>query len=133
MFSLAYLLAALLAAVPLGFTLLQAQAGKTISLHRIYSDLLRIGAVILGIIVLEIAFRIALQNYWFGELGQQYRYWLALGLRTGIFAAVFVAAGAFVGGNLSALSQGLPGVPRSAPWLAGFLFSAVVAYGAIEL
>src|SRR5215467_2912363 len=57
MFSLAYLFAALLAAVPLGFTLLQAQAGKAISLHQIYGDLLRIAAVILGIFASELLVR----------------------------------------------------------------------------
>jgi hypothetical protein len=28
---------------------------------------------------------ISLQVFWFGELGQTYRYWFALGLRAAIF------------------------------------------------
>ena len=49
-------------------------------IHRVYRDLAYIAVVVVAILVLEAIFRIALQNYWFGELGQQYRYWFALGL-----------------------------------------------------
>ena len=92
MFALLYLVAVALAAVPLAMTLSHAPAApsRVALLHRVYRDLGYIAAVVLGIIVLEITFRIALQNLWFGELGQQYRYWLALGLRAGIFLAIFL-------------------------------------------
>ena len=59
-------------------------------LHRLYRDLAYIAAAVLAIICFETALTISLQNYWFGELGQRYRYWLALGLRLGIF---FTASG----------------------------------------
>ena len=71
---------------------------------------------------------ISLQNYWFDELGQRYRYWLALGLRLGIFVTALISVGIFVGYNLRALCRPLPAVPRSAPWFAAFVFSAVVAF-----
>jgi uncharacterized protein len=132
MFAVVYLFAIVAAAAPLVITLSRAP-GQIVSIHRIYRDLLRLGAVILAIIVLEVVFRISLQNYWFDELGQHRRYWLELGLRTGIFATVFVVVGLFAGGNLWALSHILPGVPRSAPWCAGFVFSALVAWGATGL
>jgi len=133
MFAFVYLLIILCAAAPLAMTLLRAAPGQSISPHHIYRHLLRIGAVVLLLIVLEVVFTISLQNYWFGELGQQYRYWLALGLRTAIFATVFVGVGLFAGANLRALSRSFPGMPRSAPWLVAFVFSAVVAWGSTAL
>ena len=92
-------------------------------LHRLYRDLAYIAAAVLAIICFETALNISLQNYWFGELGQQYRYWLALGLRSGIFFTLLVSVGAFVGFNLRALCRPLPAVPRSAPWFAAFIFA----------
>jgi len=50
-----------------------------------------------AIILLEMIFTVSLQNYWFGELGQQYRYWFALGLRAAIFTTVFVLGGCLSG------------------------------------
>lgn len=133
MFALIYILTIVIAGLPLAVTLLQWRAGTTAPLHRIYRDLLSVGGVVLGIAIVEIVFRVSLQNYWFGELGQQYRYWLALGLRCAIFMAVFVAVGLFAGFNLRALNHLVPGLPRSAPWLLGFVFSAIVGLGAIDL
>ena len=74
-----------------------------------------------------------MQNYWFGELGQQYRYWLALGLRVAIFAIVFVFGGLFIAFNLRSGCRPVAIVPRSAPWFGGFILSAVVAFGATSL
>jgi hypothetical protein len=133
MFALAYLIAIVIAGLPLAITLLQGRDGAAIPLPRICRDLLYLVCVIIGIVITEVIFRISLQNYWFGELGQQYRYWLALGLRTGIFAAIFAAVGLFAGINLRALLRPLPVIPRSAPWLLGFVFSAIVAFGATDL
>jgi len=133
MFTSAYLLAIVVAAAPLAMALSRLAPGQSLTLHRIYRDLLRIGAVVLTIILLEVAFDISLQNYWFAELGQQYRYWLVLGLRIAIFVAVFVAIGLFAGANLRMLTRDIPGLPRSAPWLAGFLFAAIVGWGATAL
>ena len=132
MFALTYLVVIALAALPLVTTLLRVRAGTPLSLHQLYRDLLYLGAVIAGVVVLEIVFRVSLQNYWFGELGQQYRYWLALGLRVLIFIVVIVVVGTFVGANLRALARVLPGVPRSAPWVAALIFASVVGYGAID-
>ncbi len=135
MFQFGYLLLILLAALPLGRTFLSEQAGGSpvVFLHRLYRDLAYIAAAVLAIICFETALTISLQNYWFGELGQRYRYWLALGLRAGIFFAVLVSVGLFVGYNLRALCRPLPAVPKSAPWFAAFIFSAVVAFGATTL
>jgi uncharacterized membrane protein (UPF0182 family) len=135
MFQLGYLFLLLLAAFPLGRTFLNQQAGGSpvVFMHRLYRDLAYIVAAVLGIICLEAAFDISLQNYWFEELGQGYRYWLALGLSTGIFAAVFVVVGLFVGYNLRTLCRPLPVVPNSAPWFAAFAFSAILAFGTTPL
>jgi hypothetical protein len=85
MFLTAYLVLVLLAVLPLARTILTARGGRppVVLLHRLYRDLAYLLAAVLAIICFETAFNISLQNYWFGELGQRYRYWLALGLRFG--------------------------------------------------
>lgn len=133
MFAAAYLIALLLAAAPLGLTLLRASAGEPVTLGSVYRDLGCIAAIGLAIIALETAFKISLQNLWFGELGQQYRYWLALGLRTAIFTTVFLIAGLFLAVNLQALSRPLESVPRSAPWAVAFVISAIAGFIATPL
>ncbi|MBS0526443.1 MAG: UPF0182 family protein [Proteobacteria bacterium] len=133
MFTSVYLVLVALAAAPLMVRLALLAPGQTLTLHQLYGHLLRLGAVALAIILLEIAFDISLQNYWFDELGQQYRYWLVLGVRLGIFLAVVLVVGLFAGLNLRALGQTVPGLPRSAPWLLGFLFAAVVGWAATSL
>ena len=85
------------------------------------------------IICLETALTISLQDYWFDELGQRYRYWLALGLRSGIFVTVVLSVGIFVGYNLRALCRPLPAVPKSAPWFAAFILAALVAFSTTTL
>jgi uncharacterized membrane protein (UPF0182 family) len=135
MFALSYLILVLVAAIPLARTVLQHQgAPPSVSLvHHVYRDLAYIAAAILAIILLEMIFTVSLQNYWFLELGQQYRYWFALGLRVAIFATVLVFGGLFIGFNLRAASRPVAMIPRSAPWFAGFILSAVVALSAIDL
>jgi uncharacterized protein len=135
MFLSAYVVLVLLAVLPLGRTFLNESGGSlsVVLLHRLYRDLAYIAAAVLGIICFETALTISLENYWFGELGQRHRYWLSLGLRLGIFFAVLVSVGIFVGYNLRALCRPLPAVPRSAPWFAAFIFSAVVAFSATML
>jgi uncharacterized protein len=134
MFVFGYVLLVLLAALPLGRTVLTKGGGSPIVfLHRLYRDLSYIAAAVLGIICFEAVFTISLQNYWFDELGQRYRYWLALGLRLGIFVTVLFSVGIFVGYNLRALCRPLPAVPKSAPWFAAFVLSAVVAFSATTL
>ena len=134
MFKFGYFLLILLAVVPLGRTFLREGGGSpVVFLHRLYRDLAYIAAAVIGIICFETALTISLQNYWFDELGQRYRYWLALGLRAGIFFAVLFSVGIFVGYNLRALCRPLPTVPKSAPWFAAFIFSAVTAFSATTL
>ena len=135
MFLFGYVVLILLAAVPLGRTFLtgRGSGSPTVFLHRLYRDLAYIAVAVLGIICFEAVFTISLQNYWFDELGQRYRYWLALGLRLGIFAIVLFSVGIFVGCNLRALCRPLPAVPNSAPWFAAFALAAVIAFSATGL
>ena len=99
MFQPGYILLVLLAAAPLIRTLLKGGGGGAplTLLHRIYRDFAYIAAAVVAIICFETALNISLQNYWFGELGQRYRYWLALGLRLGIFFTILVSIGIFWG------------------------------------
>jgi hypothetical protein len=135
MFLSGYIVLLLLAALPLGRTFLKERVGGSavLFLHRLYRDLAYVAAAVLVIMCFETALTISLQNYWFDELGQRYRYWLALGLRLGIFVTVLVSVGIFVGYNLRALCRLLPAVPKNAPWFAAFIFSAVVAFSATTL
>ena len=73
MFLFGYVLLVLLAALPLGRTFLKERgsASPVVFLHRLYRDLAYIAAAVLGIISFETVLSIALQNYWFEELGQQ--------------------------------------------------------------
>jgi uncharacterized membrane protein (UPF0182 family) len=135
MFQFGYLCLILLAAFPLGRTFLNQKAGGSpvVFAHRLYRDLAYIAAAVLGIVCFETAMTISLQNYWFDELGQRYRYWLALGLRAGIFVTVFFSVGLFVGYNLRALCRPWPAVPNSAPWFAAFILGAVVGLSTTTL
>jgi uncharacterized membrane protein (UPF0182 family) len=135
MFLTAYVALVLFAAFPLARTLLmwEGRRASVALLHRLYRDLAYIAAAVLAIICFETALTISLQIYWFGELGQRYRYWLALGLRLGIFFTLLVSVGVFMGYSLRALCQPLPAVPRSAPWFAAFILAALVGFGSTTL
>jgi hypothetical protein len=135
MFLTAYVALVLFSALPLARTLLAGTGSRSevMFLHRLYRDFAYIAAAALAIVCFETVLTVSLQNYWFGELGQRYRYWLALGLRFGIFSTVLVLIGLFVGYNLSALCRPLTVVPRSAPWFAGFILAALVGVGAATL
>ena len=135
MFLAAYVALVLFASLPLARTLLTGRGGRSggIFLRRLYRDLAYITAAVVAIIGFEMALTISLQNYWFGELGQRYRYWLALGIRTGIFLTLLVSVGAFVGFNLRVACRPLLAVPRSAPWVAGCILAALVGAGATAL
>ena len=135
MFLTAYVALVLFAAFPLARTLLmwEGRRASVALLHRLYRDLAYIAAAVLAIICFETALTISLQIYWFGELGQRYRYWLALGLRLGIFITLLLSVGVFVGYKLRALCRPLPAVPRSAPWFAAFILAALVGFGATTL
>jgi uncharacterized membrane protein (UPF0182 family) len=135
MFLTAYIALVLFAALPLARTLSTARGHRrgVMFLHRLYRDLAYVAAAVVAIIGFEMALAISLQNYWFSELGQTYRYWLALGLRTGIFLTLLVSVGAFVGYNLRVLCRPLPAVPRTAPWFAALVLAALVGIGATTL
>ena len=135
MFAVSYAILVLIAALPLTLTILRERSNpRSLAFaHRIYRDLAYIALAVIAIIVLETIFRIALQNYWFGELGQQYRYWFALGLQIAIFAAVFIFGGLFIALNLWLACRPVAIVPSSAPWVVGFILSAAVAFGATSL
>jgi hypothetical protein len=75
----------------------------------------------------------SLQVYWFGELGQSYRYWLALGLRLAIFFTLLISIGTFIGYNLRLLCRTLPAVPPTAPWFAALVLAALIGFGATTL
>ena len=135
MFLTAYVALILLAALPLARTLSMGRGGRPtlMFLHRLYRDFAYIAVAVLAIIGFETTLHISLQDYWFSELGQRYRYWLALGLRLGIFFTLLISAGIFIGYNLRALCRPLPAMPRSAPWFAGFILAALVGFGATSL
>jgi uncharacterized membrane protein (UPF0182 family) len=135
MFAIAYLILILVSAIPLARTLLTYRdAPRSVALaHRIYRDLAYVAGSVLLIVAFEMAVRISLENYWFSELGQQYRYWISLGLRVAIFCAVFVFGGLFIGFNLRLACRSAAVLPPSAPWFAGFIISALVALGSIDL
>jgi uncharacterized membrane protein (UPF0182 family) len=135
MFLTGYVALILLAALPLIRTLSWGSDGDPypVFLHRLYRDLVYLVSAILAIICFETALRVSLQNYWFGELHQGYRYWLSLGLRWAIFLAILVSAGVFLGYNLHALCRPLPPIPKSAPWLGAFTFAALLGYSAAAL
>jgi hypothetical protein len=134
MFEVIYLFVLVWAALPLVRTLMQGGGGNHIAfVHRLYRDAAYILATVVGIIVFEAALRISLENYWFEELGQSYRYWLSLEYRVAIFLVVSLLVGLFVGANLRALGRPYAVVPPSAPWIIGFVFAALVGFLATPL
>jgi uncharacterized protein len=124
-----------LAALPLARTISIGRSGwpGVLYLHRLYRDLAYIAAAVLALIGFETALNISLQVYWFSELGQSYRYWLALGLRLAIFFTLLILIGAFMGYNVRVLCRPLPMVPLTAPWFAAFVLAALVGFGATTL
>jgi hypothetical protein len=134
MFEVTYLFVLALAALPLVRTLIQGGVGNHVAfVHRLYRDAAYILAAVLGIIVLEAALGISLENYWFEELGQSHRYWLSLEYRMAIFFVVLLSVGLFIGGNMRVLCRPYAVVPTSAPWIIGFGFAALVGYFATVL
>jgi uncharacterized protein len=115
------------AALPLVRTLRQGVGGNHVAyVHRLYRDAAYVLAAAVGIIVFEAALGIALENYWFEELGQSHRYWLSLEYRVAIFLVVLLSVGLFVGANLRVLCRSYAVVPASAPWIVGFGLAAIV-------
>ena len=134
MFEIIYLFVLAFAALPLARTLMQAGRGNHIALvHRLYRDGAYVLAVVIGIIVVEAALGISLENYWFTELGQSRRYWLSLEYRVAIFLVVSLVVGLFVGASLRVLCRPFALVPASAPWIAGFVLAALIGFLATPL
>ena len=134
MFQVTYLFVLAVAALPLAYTLLQQGGGSHIAfVHRLYRDTAYILAAVLGIVCLEVALGISLENYWFEELGQSHRFWLSIEYRIGIFLMILLWVGLFVGANLHVLCRRLPVVPPSAPWIVGFAIAGLVGFFATPL
>jgi len=134
MFEVIYLFVLAWAALPLVRTLMLERGGNHIAfVHRLYRDAAYILVAVLGIVFFEAALRISLENYWFEELGQSRRYWLSLEYRVAIFLVVSLLVGLFVGANLRALCRPYAIVPRSAPWIIGFVLAALVGFLATPL
>src|SRR5579872_4375395 len=133
MFGLGYLILLVVASIPLATTVIRRRGDPpSVALaQRIYRDLAYIALAVLAIVAFETILRIALEGYWFAELGQSDRFWLALGLQGAIFAAVLVVGGLFVAVNWRLAARRLASLPPSAPLVAGFVVAALVGFGAI--
>ncbi|HLI65366.1 MAG TPA: UPF0182 family protein [Caulobacteraceae bacterium] len=132
MFLLGYLILLLVASIPLATTALRHRGDPPSAAlaRRVYRDLAYIALAGLAIIVIEATLGIALERYWFAELGQSARFWLALGLQGAIFVVVLAFGGLFVAINWRLAARRLANLPPSAPVIAGFAVAALVAYGA---
>ena len=135
MFGLAYLILVLVASIPLAMTILRHRGDPPSAAlaHRVYRDLAYIALAALAILAFETTMRLALEGYWFAELGQPDRFWLSLGLQSAIFAAVLVVGGPFVAVNWRLAARRLANLPPSAPLIAGFVVAALVAASATGL
>jgi hypothetical protein len=135
MFGLGYLILLLVAAIPLATTVLRHRGDpRSAALaHRFYRDLAYIALAALAILAFETTMRVALERYWFAELGQSERFWLALGLQGAIFAAVLVFGGSFVALNWRLAARRLASLPPSAPLIAGLAVAALVGAGATRM
>ena len=134
MFQLGYLCVIAFAAVPLARTFLQASRDNQIAfVHRLYRDAAYLLVAVFGIICLEIALHISLENYWFDELGQSHRFWVSIEYRVGIFLAILLLVGVFLSANLRLLCRSLPVVPRSAPWIISFTIAGLAGFVATRL
>ena len=135
MFWLAYLIVLLVASIPLATTVLRHRGDPPSAAlaHRVYRDLAYIALAVVAIVAFETTLRIALERYWFSELGQANRFWLALGLQAAIFSAVLVFGGLFVAFNWRLAARRLASLPPSAPLIAGFAAAVLVAFGAASL
>ncbi len=135
MFGFSYLIVILIAAIPLAITLMRPRKGPLppALVHRVYRDLAYVALAILAVIGFQLALRISLENYWFTELGQSHRYWFAFQLQMAIFAAVLITGGLFIGLNLALACRPVTALPRSAPWIVGFILAALVGGGASGL
>ena len=135
MFGLGYLILLVVASIPLAATALRHRGDPPSAAlaRRVYRDLAYIALAALAILAFETTMRVALERYWFAELGQSDRFWLALGLQTAIFATVLVFGGPFVAINWRLAARRLASLPPSAPLIAGLAVAALVAFSATRL
>ena len=135
MFGLGYLILLLIAAIPLATTMLRHRRDPPSAAlaRRVYRDLAYIALAALAIVAFETTLRLALERYWFVELGQADRFWLALGLQGWIFAVVLVLGGLFVAINWRLAARRLANLPPSAPLIAGFAVAALIGSAAARL
>jgi hypothetical protein len=135
MFGLGYLILLVVASVPLATTVLRHRGDPPSAAlaHRVYRDLAYVALAALAILVFETTMHIALELYWFAELGQLDRFWFALGLQSAIFAAVLVLGGPFVAINWRLAARRLASVPPSAPLIAGLAVAALIASSSTSL
>jgi hypothetical protein len=135
MFLLSYLILLLVASIPLATTVLRhrGDAASAALARRVYRDLAYIALAVLAIVAFESTLRIELERYWFAELGQSARFWLALGLQSAIFTTVLVFGGLFVAINWRLAARRLADLPPSAPLIAGFAVAALVGFSAVRL
>jgi uncharacterized protein len=134
MFVVTYTIVLAAAALPLAITLLSNKRvwGDAFA-HRLYRSAAYLVAAIVCIICLEVALRISLEAYWFGELGQSHRFWLSIEYRIEIFLAFLIVLGLYFSANLQALRRLFPIVPRTAPWLVGFVLAGFLGLAAAPL
>ena len=135
MFGLGYLILVVVASIPLATTVLRHRGDPPSAAlaHRVYRDLAYVAIAALAILAFETTMRIALELYWYAELGQLDRFWLALGLQSAIFAAVMALGGTFVAINWRLAARRLASLPPSAPLIAGLGVAALVASIATRL
>ena len=127
MFQVAYLFVLALAALPLAVTLLQGRKSHRICPPPLSRRRLHSGSHSRNHLPRR-ALSISLEDLWFAELGQRYRFWLSIEYRVEIFLAILLLVGLFVGSNLRLLCRPLPIVPRSAPWIVGFAIAALIGF-----
>ncbi len=135
MFGLGYLTLLLVASTPLATTLLRHRGDPPSAAlgRRVYRDLAYVALAALAILAFETTMRLALERFWFAELGQSDRFWRALGLQVAIFATIVVVGGPFVAVNWRLAARRVASLPPSAPLIAGFAVAALVAFSAVGL
>src|SRR6516164_5987368 len=115
MFEITYLCVLVLAALPLALTVLRGSNDHVAFIHRLYRDAAYVLAAIAGIVCLEVALSISLEDYWFTELAFSHRFWLSIEYRVGLFLVTLLVVGLFLAVNLRLLCRPIPLVPESAP------------------
>jgi len=133
MFEITYLCVLVFAALPLALTVLRGSNDHVVFIHRLYRGAGYVLAAIAGIICLEVALSISLENYWFTELAFSHRFWLSIEYRVGIFLFTLLVVGLFLAVNLRLLCRPFLFVPKSAPWIISFAIASLIGYLATPL